>query len=46
MTTFEYKSLEHLAAEQDVSLSWITRRAINEYLEKHGTEAEMELPFQ
>lgn len=41
----EYLELEAVAKANDVSLSWVTRRAISEYLDKHGQGLELGLPF-
>lgn len=46
LTQEEYLELEAVANANDVSLSWVTRRAINEYLEKHGQGVELGLPFE
>jgi len=31
-----YEALSVLAAKDDASISWVIRRAINEYLRRHG----------
>lgn len=43
----EYSALEALAVENDASLSWVARRAINDYINDHqpGIAAEQELLF-
>ncbi|BCR03075.1 hypothetical protein DESUT3_01440 [Desulfuromonas versatilis] len=45
LTQEEYLELEAVARSNDVSLSWVTRRAINEYLERNGKGSELSLPF-
>ena len=32
-----YEALSVLAAKDDASISWVIRRAINEYLRRHGS---------
>lgn len=32
-----YEALSVLAAKDDASISWVIRRAINEYIRKHGS---------
>ena len=46
LTQEEYSELEAVANANDVSLSWVTRRAINEYLGKYGQGTALELPLE
>ena len=32
-----YEALSVLAAKDDASISWVIRRAINEYIRRHGS---------
>lgn len=36
VTGDDYEALSVLAAKDDASISWVIRRAINEYLRRHG----------
>lgn len=38
VTGSDYKTLNALADKEDVSLSWVVRRAIDEYLRNHERE--------
>ena len=40
----DYASLSALAERYDVSLSWIVRKAVSEYLEHHAN-GELQLPL-
>lgn len=46
LTRSDYGSLAALAEKNDVSVSWVVRRAIDEYLENHRDEAEPALPLR
>jgi len=41
----EHAALSELAERHDVSLSWLTRQAIVEFLERHK-QGELQLPLQ
>ncbi|GAB2209093.1 hypothetical protein ROS1_59110 [Roseibium sp. ROS1] len=46
LTGSDYDALAALADKDDVSVSWVVRRAIDEYLENHRHEAEPVLPLR
>lgn len=46
LTESNYDVLAILAEKGDVSVSWVVRRAIEEYLESHRHEVEQELPVR
>ena len=41
----EYRELEALAGEVRVSKAWLGRRAIIDFLERHGSKGQPELPL-
>ena len=45
LTGSDYDALSALAERDDVSVSWVVRRAIDEYLDNHHREAEAALPL-
>ena len=46
LTANDYDALSALAEKDDVSVSWVVRRAIYEYLDNHRQEAESALPLR
>lgn len=46
LTGSDYDALSALAEKDDVSVSWVVRRAIDEYLDNHRHEAEPALPLR
>ena len=46
LTAGDYDALSALAEKDEVSVSWVVRRAIEEYLENHRHEAEPVLPLR
>lgn len=46
LTGGDYDALSLLAEKDEVSVSWVVRRAIEEYLEHHRTDAEPRLPLR
>jgi len=40
VTGSDYATLNALADKEEVSLSWVVRRAIDEYLRNHGREVD------
>lgn len=46
ITGGDYDALSALAERDDVSVSWVVRRAIDEYLDNHRHEAEPALPLR
>lgn len=46
VTGRDYDALSALAEKDDVSVSWVVRRAIDEYLDNHRDEAEPVLPLR
>lgn len=46
LTGGDYDALSALAEKDDVSVSWVVRRAIDEYLENHRHEVEPALPLR
>lgn len=46
LTGRDYDALSALADKDDVSVSWVVRRAIDEYLDNHRHEAEPALPLR
>ena len=46
LTSSDYDALSALADKDDVSVSWVVRRAIGEYLDNHRHEAEPVLPLR
>nr|WP_082995252.1 ribbon-helix-helix domain-containing protein [Halomonas elongata] len=46
LTGQDYDALLALAEKDDVSVSWVMRRAIDEYLDNHRHEAEPVLPLR
>lgn len=46
LTGRDYDALTALAEKDDVSVSWVIRRAIDEYLNSHRHEAEPSLPLR
>ena len=45
LTEEEYSVLERIAALHDTSLSWVVRRSVSEYLDRHGGGLQTELPL-
>lgn len=41
-----HTTLSALAQHQDVSVAWVVRRAVAEFIERHGTSAQPELPLR
>jgi len=46
LTGNDYDALSALAEKDDVSVSWVVRRAIDEYLHNHFHEADLVLPLR
>lgn len=46
LTSHDYDALSVLAHKDDVSVSWVVRRAIDEYLGNHRHEVEPVLPLR
>ena len=46
LTGQDYDDLSALADKDDVSVSWVVRRAIDEYLDHHRHEVEPALPLR
>lgn len=46
LTASDYDALSILAERDEVSVSWVVRRAIEEYLENHGGDVEPTLPLR
>ena len=46
LTGEDYDVLSTLADQGEVSVSWLVRRAIDDYLEQHRHEAEPALPLR
>lgn len=46
LTGKDYDDLSALAEKDEVSVSWVVRRAIDEYLESHRQDAEPVLPLR
>ena len=46
LTGSDYDALSALAEKDEVSLSWVVRRAIDEYLDNHRHEVEPSLPLR
>lgn len=46
LTRHDYEALATLADKDEVSVSWVVRRAIDEYLDNHRREAEPALPLR
>ena len=46
LTGSDYDALSILAERDEVSVSWVVRRAIEEYLEIHGGDVEPTLPLR
>ena len=46
LTSRDYDALYALATRDEVSVSWVVRRAIDEYLDNHRHEAEQQLPLR
>jgi len=46
LTGSDYDALSLLAEKDEVSISWVVRRAIEEYLEHHRADAEPRLPLR
>lgn len=46
LTGRDYDALSALAEKDDVSVSWVVRRAIDEYLDNRRHEAEPALPLR
>ena len=46
LTGSDYDALYALASKDEVSVSWVVRRAIDEYLNNHRHEAQQELPLR
>ena len=46
LTDSDYDALYALANKDEVSVSWVVRRAIDEYLTHHRHEAEQALPLR
>lgn len=44
LTSEEYEALRELAAQYEISMAWLGRRAIGEFLESHQNR-ELPLPF-
>jgi hypothetical protein len=41
----DYAAMEHLAQRSEVSVSWLIRRAVREFLQLHQNEAKIVLPL-
>ena len=41
----DYAAMEHLAASRDVTTAWLIRRAMREFLERHGDSKTVEVPL-
>ncbi|MEL7312233.1 MAG: CopG family transcriptional regulator [Pseudomonadota bacterium] len=41
----DYMAIEQLAKQSSVSASWLIRRAMKEFLERHAGEEFLEIPF-
>lgn len=46
LTGSDYDALAALAEKDEVSVSWVVRRAIDEYLDNHRHEVEPALPLR
>lgn len=46
LTGADYDVLAALAEKDEVSVSWVIRRAIDEYINKHQAELEPSLPLR
>lgn len=46
LTDSDYDALSTIAEKDEVSLSWVVRRAINEYLDNHRPEVKPPLPLR
>ncbi|MEM7767391.1 MAG: ribbon-helix-helix domain-containing protein [Pseudomonadota bacterium] len=46
LTGSDYDALSLLAEKDEVSVSWVVRRAIDEYLEQHRADSEPRLPLR
>lgn len=44
LTGQDYETLNALAEREHVSASWVVRRAIDEFLQKHQMELDLPLP--
>lgn len=45
LSSNEYRELEALAGKARVSKAWLGRQAITEFLERHGSKGQPELPL-
>ncbi|MEW8286554.1 MAG: CopG family transcriptional regulator [Candidatus Thiodiazotropha endolucinida] len=41
----DYSAIEQLAQRSNVSASWLIRRSMREFLERHGSNDHLEIPF-
>jgi hypothetical protein len=41
----DFTDLEAIAKDSDVSISWVVRRAVSEFLNRHGDRLQRNLPF-
>jgi hypothetical protein len=41
----DFAGLEAIAKDSDVSISWVVRRAVSEFLDRHGNRLQRNLPF-
>ena len=41
----DYAAIDKIAGSSDVSASWIIRRSMREFLERHQGETQLEIPF-
>ncbi len=41
----DYAAIDKMAIRSDVSASWIIRRSMREFLERHQGETQLEIPF-
>lgn len=46
LATEDYRDLDEIAGKSDVSIAWVIRRAIAEFLERHRGSAFSQLPLQ
>ncbi|MGK9231952.1 ribbon-helix-helix protein, CopG family [Inquilinus limosus] len=42
----DHATIQRLAADLDLSTAWLVRRAISEFVARHGAELEPELPLR
>ena len=41
----DFADLEAIAKDRDVSISWVVRRAVSEFLDRHGNRLQRDLPI-